>query len=317
MSATKTIGVLLMAYGSPDRLEDLEPYLLDIRGGRATPQHLVEEIRERYALIGGRSPLLDLTREQGEHLEAELNRRYAGQETRFKVYLGMRHWEPRIKEAVAQIAEDGVGQVVGLVMAPHQSRMSTGAYYARLEEAIKELGASLEVIRIDSWHDHPGLIAAIAGQARSAWARFEGGVPYVVFTAHSLPVRILAQGDPYDDQLHETAALLAESLGLDEGRWEFCYQSAGQSAEPWLGPQIEEVVVRLAEAGERRMLIVPIGFVCDHVEVLYDIDIAARELAASHGAQLERSPSLNATPTFIGALADIVSARLETALQTL
>jgi ferrochelatase len=301
------IGILLMAYGGPDSLDDVEPYLLDIRGGRPTPPELVDEIKERYALIGGRSPLLDITRQQAEALEAHLNR---DGDARYRAYVGMRHWQPRIKEAVAHMAGDGVEQAVALVMAPHYSRMSTGAYFARLDEAIQELGANISFSRIENWHDHPGFIAALEEKSTDALARYDGGgadaVPKVIFTAHSLPTRILDWGDPYDAQLRETASLLAEGLNLPPDRWLFCYQSAGRSPEPWLGPQIEDVIVELAQAGEKRLLVVPIGFVCDHVEVLYDIDIEARQLAEAHGARLERSQSLNTSPTFIAALAEIV-----------
>ncbi|HEX7975096.1 MAG TPA: ferrochelatase [Anaerolineales bacterium] len=304
----RVVGVLLMAYGSPESVDDLGPYLLDIRGGRATPEALVEEIKDRYRQIGGRSPLLDITRRQAAGLEAELNRRYAGQEVSFRCYVGMRHWEPRIREAVAQMVADCLRECIGLVMAPHSSRLSTGAYFTRLDEAVAGLGVPLHVTRIESWHAEPGLITAIAEQAGQALARFDGERPYVIFSAHSLPRRILEQGDPYADQLHETASLLAERLGLAEGRWCFSYQSAGQSAEPWLGPPIEQVVVDLARSGECDILVTPVGFVCDHVEVLYDVDIRCRKLAAENGARLERSPSLNNSPAFISALADIVSA---------
>jgi ferrochelatase len=301
------VGILLLAYGGPDSLDDVEPYLLDIRGGRATSPELVEEIKERYALIGGRSPLLDITRRQAEALEAYLNR---GGDVRFRAYVGMRHWQPRIKEAVARMAEDGIEQAVAVVMAPHYSRMSIGAYFKRLDEAIQELDVAITFSRMESWHDHPGFIAALVEKASDALARFNGDgsdtLPKVIFSAHSLPSRIQEWGDPYDAQLHETAALVAKGLNLPPERWLFCFQSAGRSSEPWLGPQIEEVIVDLAQAGEKRLLVVPVGFVCDHVEILYDIDIEARQLAEAHGARLERSESLNASPTFIAALADIV-----------
>jgi ferrochelatase len=306
----KTIGLLLMAYGSPDSLDDTEAYLLDIRGGRPTSKELVEEIKERYAEIGGRSPLLEITRQQAAALEAEMNRQHGASGVAFRSYVGMRHWDPRIKEAVAQMAKDGITQAIAMVMAPHSSRMSTGAYYNSLLEAISELGANLEVAWIENWHDHPGLIEAIAKKAEAAKERFNGVAPYMIFTAHSLPARILAQADPYDDQLNETAKLLAKRLDLTDHRWRFSYQSAGQSPEPWLGPQIEDVVVDLAESGEKNLLVVPIGFVCDHVEVLYDIDIACRKIAAEHGARLERSASLNTSPAFIRALADIAWERM-------
>ena len=304
------IGILLMAYGGPDSLDDIEPYLLDIRGGRPTSPELVEEIRERYALIGGRSPLLELTRQQAQALEAQLN---CSGEARYRVYVGMRHWQPRIKETVADMVEDGIEQAVTLVMAPHYSRMSTGAYFARLDEALDDLGADIVFTRIESWHDHPGLIAALEEKTIEALARFErdgtDALHKVIFSAHSLPTRILDWGDPYDAQLNETAGRVAERLDLPPDRWLFCYQSAGRSPEPWLGPQIEDVIVELAQAGEKRLLMAPIGFVCDHVEVLYDIDIESRGLAEAHGARLERSESLNASPTFIAALADMVKSK--------
>jgi len=300
------IGVLMMAYGSPDSLDQMEEYLLDIRGGRATPPSLVEEIKERYARIGGRSPLLDLTLAQAFALDKELNRRHNPTGMRFRVYVGMRHWAPRIEEAAAQIVADGIDRLVALVMAPHQSRLSTGAYFRKLEEAIAELGMRPAIGRVESWHDHPDLIVALAEKAASAIARFVDGTPFVIFTAHSLPNRILAEGDPYDRQLRETAQLLAGRLSLAGGRWCFCYQSSGRSSEPWLGPQIEETILDLIKDGEKELLVVPIGFVCDHVEVLYDIDIAARELAEAHGARLERSVSLNSSPALISALADLV-----------
>ena len=303
-------GILLMAYGSPERVDELGPYLLDIRGGRPTSEELIAEIRERYLAIGGHSPLLDITRRQAAGLEAELHRRYDGSGTRFKVYVGMRHWEPRIREAVAQMAADGISRAVGLVMAPHGSRLSTGAYFTRLDEAIRDLGPDLEVTCVQSWHVEPELIEALAERGRQALSGFGDAQPYVVFSAHSLPARILAEGDPYDSQLRETSTLLADRLGLKEGRWRFSYQSAGRSPEPWLGPPIEQTVVELAQAGEKNMLIVPVGFVCDHVEILYDIDIACRKLAATYGARLERSESLNDSPSFIRALADVVAHHL-------
>jgi ferrochelatase len=222
----------------------------------------------------------------------------------------MRHWEPRIAQAVSQIAADGVEKVVALVMAPHSSQMSSSVYFARLEQAIKEQNTSIRVMPIPSWHKHAGLIDAITKNAGDALAKFDDRNPYIVFTAHSLPSRILDQGDPYDTQLRETAVLVARRMGWPLGRFQFCYQSAGQSGEAWMGPPIEEVVLRLAKLGEKNLLVVPVGFVCDHVEVLYDIDIAARQLAASHGAHLERSDSLNDNPVFINALADLVESHI-------
>jgi len=309
------VAVLLMAYGSPESLEDMAAYLSDVRGGRPTPPELVEEIRQRYAQIGGRSPLLELTRRQAAALETELNRRSPLGGPQFQTFVGMRHWEPRIASAVAEIKARGYGQVVALVMAPHSSRMSTGAYFARLDEALALENAPLHVVRITEWYNHPGFIQAVAENAREGLTKFQGKNPLLIFSAHSLPVRILEQGDTYDAQLRETGQLVAAQLGLTRDRWLFSYQSAGQSSEPWLGPPIEEVIMNHIQAGERNFLVVPIGFVCDHVEVLYDIDIAARQLATRHNARLERSESLNDSPLFISTLGDLVFNALRGALK--
>jgi len=307
MQVSETVGILLMAYGSPDSLDQMEPYLLDVREGRPPPQELVAEIRRRYAGIGGRSPLLDWTKAQASAVADLLNREHASHGLNFKAYVGMRHWEPRIGQAVESMAADGIRRAIALVMAPHSSRMSVGKYFEHLEKSIEEKGADIQFARIEHWHDHPGLIAAITEKYFEARTRFAAtSDPYVLFTAHSLPARILEVGDPYDAQLRETSRLLANRLELQDGRWQFCYQSAGASAVPWLGPQIETVIAELAQNGEEEILVVPIGFVCDHVEVLYDIDIGCQQIAQSHGVHLERSPSLNTSATFIRALADLV-----------
>ncbi|MBI3160670.1 MAG: ferrochelatase [Chloroflexi bacterium] len=312
-AAPNPIGVLLMAYGSPDDLADMPAYLMDVREGRPPSPELIEEITERYRKIGGRSPLLERTREQAQRLEKELNRRGGPSGQTFKAYVGMRHWQPRIAAAVKQMAADGVSRAVAMVMAPHNSEMSVGKYYQALDRA--QNGHAIQFVRILGWHDHPGFLDALAEKMTEGLAKFERETPYVVFTAHSLPAFILERGDPYDAQLNQTAVVLAERFDLPERRWRFCYQSAGASAIPWLGPQIEEVVVELAEAGERNLLIVPVGFVCDHVEVLYDIDIGARQIAAKRGARLERSPSLNASSAFVAALADLVADHLPKGLR--
>jgi len=295
-----------LAYGSPTSLDDIEPYLLNIRGGRKMPPELVERVRERYALIGGRSPLLEITRAQARALEERLNAAADG--PRYRVYVGMRHWHPYIREAVAQIVEDGLRNVVALCMAPHYSQMSVGAYFQKLREAQEALGVELDVAYVESWHDHPLFIQAVADKVRTTLERFPAkakGEVRVVFTAHSLPVAIVEQGDPYDAQVRETARLVAARLELEAGDWQLCYQSAGARNVKWLGPQIEDVIVGLAEAGHKNILVAPIGFVADQAEILYDIDIACRDLAAARGAHLERTESLNTSPTFIEALADI------------
>ncbi|MEX1247427.1 MAG: ferrochelatase [Anaerolineales bacterium] len=305
---SETIGLLLMAYGSPEDLGQMEAYLLDVREGRAPSPELIEEISERYSMIGGKSPLLERTNEQAKALEGELNKRFANRGKTFKAFVGMRHWQPRIHSAINQMVAAKIHEAVALVMAPHNSRMSIGMYYKRLDEASD--GKKINFVRIQSWHNHPGILDAIAEKIEIGLAKFNDNKPYIVFTAHSLPSKVLEMGDPYDDQLNETARILADRFELQANQWQFCYQSAGARAIPWLGPQIEEVIAELAKKGKRNILVVPIGFVCDHVEVLYDIDIRARQIAEQYGARLERSPSLNASPTFVAALADLVQRHL-------
>ncbi|TAK14471.1 MAG: ferrochelatase [Anaerolineae bacterium] len=307
-SSQDQIGILLMAYGSPEDLADMPAYLLDVRDGRVPGEELIHEITRRYTAIGGLSPLLERTREQARALETELNNRFRNTRRGVKTYVGMRHWQPRIAGAVEEMAADGIRRAIALVMAPHNSMLSIGKYYQALDLALE--GREIEFTRITSWHTHSGFLAALAEKLETGLSLFEEETPYAIFTAHSLPTFILDHGDPYDAQLNETAATLASRFSLAQDRWRFCYQSAGASNVPWLGPQIEQVVAELAEQGQRNLLVVPIGFVCDHVEVLYDIDIGARQLAAAHGARLERTPSLNASTAFIRALADLVTEHL-------
>jgi protoporphyrin/coproporphyrin ferrochelatase len=302
-------AVLLLAYGGPERLEDVEAFLLDIRGGRPTSPELVEEIRSRYAAIGGRSPLLDITRAQARALEARL--RQGGADA--TAYVGMRHWTPFIRDTVAEVAAAGHHRLVAVCMAPHYSKLSIGAYRKKLDEAVASLSgmpgktaASFSRVSfVDSWHDHPRFLEALEMRVRDALARFpEGARPTVLFTAHSLPERILEEGDPYADQVAETARLIAGRFdGLD---WLQCWQSAGAAGGKWLGPPLEEVVAELAREGKKDLLVCPVGFVCDHVEVLFDVDVEAREIAEAHGARLERTESLNDDPLLIEALAELV-----------
>lgn len=301
-------AVLIMAYGGPDSLDDVEPYLLDVRGGRETPQSLVEKVRERYALIGGQSPLLTITCAQAEALEKALN---DGRNDHFRVFVGMRHWKPYIAEAVAEINASGLLHIVGLCMAPYYSKMSIGAYQEKLRSALKDNGMEepVDLRLVDSWHDHPLFIQALAEKTRSAAQKFspdEREKVHYLFTAHSLPAAIIEQGDPYADQLLATAQQVARALDLPSDRWQLCYQSAGAQNTRWLGPNLEEVLEDLAAHGQKTVLVVPIGFVADHVEILFDIDIEAYGMARSLGMHLERSESMNASPAFIQALASIV-----------
>ena len=301
-------AVLLMAYGGPGSLEDVEPYLLDVRGGRQTSDELVAEIRARYAHIGGLSPLLDITRQQAGALETVLNSSSAGD---YKVFVGMRHWHPYINDTVREIHAAGFKRLVALCMTPFASRMSTGAYAEKLNDALRAVdpAGSIDVKVVEYWFDNPRYISAIAGLVRSGVAKFppevQSCVP-VLFTAHSLPAAIINQGDPYDAQYRRSAAAIAAAAGLADDRWQVGYQSAGATNGRWLGPSLEEMLEALARKGEQFALAAPVGFVSDHVEILYDIDVEARETAARLGIHLERIDAPNISPPFIAALADIV-----------
>jgi ferrochelatase len=293
------IGLLVMAYGGPDKLEDVEPYLLDVRGYRPTSQEIIHEVRERYREIGGRSPILEQTREQAAALEATLNA--DGQQ--FKAFVGMRHWHPYIKDILAEMQAQGIEKAVGLVMAPHYSRMSIGAYINKVEDADSRIAFSC----IESWHLEAGYIHALANRVRNALQRFpaevRADVP-VIFTAHSLPEKILEWNDPYPSQLRETVSAVMEQLGSQPH--EFAYQSAAISTIPWLGPDAGEVIERLVAEGKIYILLCPIGFVCEHVEILYDIDIVYQNLAKSLGIHLERIEMLNTAPEMIDGLAGMI-----------
>lgn len=294
-------AILLLAYGAPESLDDLPAYLTDIRGGRSAPPPLIEEVARRYRLIGGKSPLLAITR----RVAARLQERLA-----MPVYVGMRHWHPYIVETVLQIKQAGIQHIVALCMAPHYSAMSIGAYRTKLTQA---LDAETTVAFVESWHTQPDYLAGIAKNVQATLERFPPATQKrvkIIFTAHSLPAAILDKGDPYDAQVRETARLLAHQLNLSDDRWSVCYQSAPRVDISWLGPQIEQVVPQLAQSGETNLLVAPIGFVADHAEVLYDLDIGAQAIARAHGVRLERMPMLNDSPALIAALAELARAHI-------
>jgi ferrochelatase len=297
-------GVLLTSLGSPERLEDMEAYLLDIRHGRPVSHELLSEVTERYKLAGGKSPLLEITQRQAKALEQRLNKN--GED--FKVYVGMRHWHPYIHDVMKQIIADGIEILVSLPLTPYYSYMSTEAYHAKVREAKEKLGGKMEIIYVESWNVEPFLIEAYAEVVQKGLEKFPPGTSRekikVLFTAHSLPSRILNEGDPYQDELLETIDLVAKRLNLSQ--WDFAYQSQGASNEPWLGPKVEEMLEKYAEEKLENVLIVPIGFVCDHMEILYDVDIAFKKLAKEKNIHLERSDSLNDSPKFIQAMESVV-----------
>lgn len=292
-------GVLLLAHGAPDRVEDVDEYLKLVRGGRPLAPHLVEEIRARYEAIGGGSPLTARTEAQAKALEQRL----AADGLPVPVRFGMRNWCPSIPEALAQLQTLGVTRIVALCLAPQYSKFSIGLYFRRTQEAKTQLGYGAEILWAKSYHDHPLLIEAFA-------ARLQPLLPaeMVLFTAHSLPEKILDSADPYDSEAKATARAVADRARLP--RWEFAYQSQGLTDEKWLGPTVESRLDEYASAGIKDVVLAPIGFVSDHVEVLYDVDILFRNYAAERGIQLRRPESLNDSPAYIAALADVVRQKL-------
>lgn len=294
-------GVLLMAHGSPSGPDGLEGFYTSIRGGRRPSSEMLHELGERYRAIGGRSPLPEITRRQAAALAARLEGEAPGH---FRVYVGMRHAAPFIAETVDTMAADGITMGVGLALVPHYSRLGVGAYIAAAEAA-REGMAALSLRYVERWGDHPRFLDAVAGRLGEALATLPEEArrsAHVVFTAHSLPEAALAGGDPYAEELHRTCQGVADLSGIPE--WILAYQSAGRTAEPWLGPELRTVLRGLG--GSRAVVICPVGFISDQLEVLYDIDIECRALAASAGLLLVRAASLNDSPLLIEALADLV-----------
>lgn len=299
-----------MAYGGPRSLDEVEPYYTDIRGGRHPSPDALEHLVDRYKTIGGYSPLPEITLRQARALQAVLDRE---EPERFRAYTGMKHWNPFIAEAVERIKKDGVELVVGLVLAPHYSRMSIGGYEERILRARESHRASFEVRMINSWYQEPTFIEFVAKNLTSTLESWDpsDGATRIFFTAHSLPARILDQGDPYRNQLLDSSRLIAEATAIQD--WEFAFQSASATGEPWLGPDVLERLESFAQVGGGRAVVAPIGFVADHLEVLYDIDVECAERARELGLELRRIPSPNDEPGFINSLANIVRSAAETA----
>ena len=284
-------GILLMAHGTPESLDDMPEYLRLVRGGRLASPELVAEMRHNYDAIGGRSPLTEITSAQAAALAQRLP-------PDVPVTVGMRNWHPFIRDAIAGLVSRGVDRIIGVPMAPQFSTLSVQKY---IDAARAALPDGLRFDAVTSFHTHPLLLRAFAERIRAAGP--EDGEA-IVFTAHSLPARVVDGGDSYADEVAETARGVAEEARL--GGYQLAYQSAGRTPEPWIGPDIGELTSRCAAGGVTRFLVVPIGFVCDHTEVLFDIDVQAAAIARRHGARLRRTESLNASPAFIAMLADIV-----------
>jgi len=301
MANQEKLGVLLLAHGSPDTVEDIPEFLLQVTGGRPLPPNVVDEVKHRYSLIG-RSPLTEITLKQGEHLQRELQ---------MPVYVGMRNWHPFIADTVARMTNDGVQKAIVICLAPQNSRTSVGLYRRALES---KGTLPFAVDFVDNWHDHPLLIRAFAEQLKAGHDRAcrEAGTKLpVVFTAHSVPQRTIVEGDPYEAQARETAAMVAmETPPLSVDDWRFAFQSQGMSGGAWLGPTVEDTILDLRRQGHRGVFIQPIGFLCDHVEVLYDVDIGFRQFAEKQDMRLWRAESLNDSPLLIAALADVARSRM-------
>lgn len=288
--------MLLLAHGSPDRVEEIPEFLRYVTGGRPLPDGVIKEIQHRYSLIG-RSPLTEITLKQASGVENELG---------VRTYVGMRNWHPFVADALKQMQSEGIEHAVAICLAPHNSRTSVGLYRDTLKDA------PFTIDFVDSWHDHPLLIKAFADRLIHGWSAacttFGARLP-IIFTAHSVPQRTIEAGDPYESQTKHTAELVAHEAGLMEKDWTFAFQSQGMSGGPWLGPAVEDTILGLKEQDHAGVFIQPIGFVCDHVEVLYDIDIAFKKFAVDHGMKLWRAESLNDSPLFIKAIADIARTR--------
>jgi protoporphyrin/coproporphyrin ferrochelatase len=306
------IGVMLMTYGSPATLDDIPTYLKNVRGGRPAEEELITEFRRRYALIGG-SPLLRITREQAAALQEELNNQHPDGPL-FRVIAGMRFAPPFVADLVPEIAADAQ-QLIGVIMSPQYSPIIMSGYTRTLTEAVEELDRNDLTSRIaGDWHLQPYFLQALAERVQQALERFpedvRSRVP-VLLTAHSMPKRVIDKEPGYIDNLKETAARVADLVGLPAERWMFCYQSAGHTPEEWLKPDFADVMPELRAAGHIHVLIAPVQFLADHLEILYDIEIGARQQAEEHGIQFARIESLNTSPLFIKALAEVVKETIQ------
>jgi protoporphyrin/coproporphyrin ferrochelatase len=295
-------AVLLMSYGSPRSRDEIEPYFTDIRGGRPPSPEALKKLIDRYDRIG-MSPLNQITLRQAEQMAEVLDVESPG---RFKVFVGMKHWHPFIKDAVRQISDQGFHDLIGLVLAPHFSRKSIGEYENRITRVSRELNFGLDISMVASWYDHPSFVRLVADNLRSTLADWDPDDPQtkVFFTAHSIPASIVAEGDPYASQLTDSARLYARAANIS--RYDISWQSASHTGEPWLGPDILEALAAFHSSGGKRVVVAPVGFVADHLEVLFDVDVECRELAEELGLELRRIPSPNDDPRFTRALAEIV-----------
>lgn len=291
-----------MAYGGPNSLEEIPGYLADIRHGRTTGKRVLEEITQNYREIGGKSSLLDDATAQRDALAGSLGEGY-------RVYLGMRHWAPWIEDTVRTMIDDGITRIIGIVLAPHHSRVSIDAYHRRVREALRMYHADIPYVGVERYHLHEGLIAGLASMAKESTT--DKGV-HLVMSAHSIPKHFEVAGDTYQAQLRETASRVAKTLQLDDSKWSFSFQSKGRSAEEWLGPGLEEHLDELHARGISDVVVLPVGFLSDHVEVLFDVDMKAKNYAKSLGMTLTRARTLNTHPQLIRALSETIQDNVST-----
>ncbi|OAB32887.1 ferrochelatase [Paenibacillus glacialis] len=307
------VGVLVMSYGTPESLEGIEAYYTHIRRGKAPTQEQLQDLTDRYeAIVGGVFPLRENTNLQVTELQAALNRNQDQSGIEFVCYQGLKHASPFIEDGVEQMTKDGIKRAVGIVLAPHYSIMSVGGYIKRAQEKATELG--LDMSFVESYHLHPKLIQALSERVSAKLDQFEeaGAIREdvrVLFSAHSLPKRIIEMGDPYPEQLLETSRAIAEATGVTS--WQFSWQSAGRTAEPWLGPDILDTLQELSVEQIENVLVAPVGFVSDHLEVLYDLDIEAQAISKELDMRLMRIDSLNSDPLYMETLRAEVLAALE------
>ena len=290
-----------MAYGSPNSLDEVGDYLAQVRGGRGASTDEIEHLKQRYQRVGGRTPLLEITNSQADALAKKL----VADGAHVSVSFGMKHWHPFIEDVVEKISIDNPPIIVGLALAPHYSKLSTGGYEDSVRRGLARRNSNVQFVMVKSWHTEPSLITVLATRVSNMLGEMRGsGATAVVFTAHSLPTRAVSDGDPYRAQLLETSQLVAEEA--DVTNWDFAFQSASGPTGTWLGPSLREKISELSKRGIKQILVCPVGFVSDHLEILYDLDVKAREYANSHGVRFARTLSLNDDPKFVEALAIVV-----------
>ena len=289
-----------MAYGSPNSLDEVGDYLAQVRGGRVSTPEEIEHLKQRYQRVGGQTPLLRITKSQADALEKKL----VADGAPARVSFGMKHWHPFIEDVVEKISIDNPPILVGLALAPHYSKLSIGGYEDSVRRGLARKYPNVPFVMVKNWHTEPSLITALSTRVSSALSEIRGSErTMVIFTAHSLPLRAVSDDDPYRAQLLETSQLVAKETGVTD--WDFAFQSASGPISAWLGPSLKEKISEFSDKGIKRILVCPVGFVSDHLEILYDLDVEARDHANSRGVVMSRTLSLNDDPMFIEALAGV------------